>query len=71
MTPDLTVRDVSEALATTPETVRVLIRDGLLIDAYRLHGDRGPWRVPASALDVYRERQALSDPWVRTRTRNA
>lgn len=69
---DLTTRATANELACTPETVRALIRDGLL-RAHRLRGDHGPFRVPAAALDEYRERQASlqEDPWVRTRDRRA
>ncbi len=71
MTVDLTVRDVAAAIAATPDTVRRLVADGLLPGAYRLRGNEGPWRIPAAALDTYRERQTSADPWVRTRARSA
>lgn len=68
---DLTVRDTAQTLATTDETVRRLIGDGLFPGAYRLRGSRGPWRIPPAALDAYREAQAVSDPWARTRPRRS
>ncbi|WP_442946361.1 helix-turn-helix domain-containing protein [Oerskovia sp. USHLN155] len=51
-----------------PETVRKLIASGDL-KAYRLGGDRGPWRIRPEALRAYREQQArrAADPRVRTR----
>lgn len=67
-TADLTVRDVADVLATSPETVRSLISSGAL-SAYRLSGARGPWRVTPDALDAYRTAQTKRDPWARTRPR--
>lgn len=40
-------------LGALPETVRKLIASGDL-KAYRLGGDRGPWRIRPEALRAYR-----------------
>lgn len=67
---DLSTSDAAREMRTTAETVRSLIASGDL-RAYRLRGDTGPWRIPAGAIDEYRERQANRDPWARTRPRKA
>lgn len=66
--PDLTVAEVASELNASPETIRRLIHLGDL-QAYRLTGQAGPWRIEPSELDAYRKRQRNRDPWVRTRPR--
>ena len=67
---DLTVAAVAHELTCSPDTVRTLIRSGRL-DAYRLSGERGPWRVQPAAIDAYRDAQRARDPWQRTRPRRS
>lgn len=67
--PDMTVKDVAAAISASENVVRGLLAAGDLPGAYRLSGARGRWRIPASALDAFRERRATRDPWVRTRPR--
>ena len=65
--PDLTVAEVARELSASPETVRRLIQSGDL-QAYRLSGTAGPWRIEPAELVAYRERQRNRDPWVRSRS---
>lgn len=66
----LTVTTVAERLDASKETARRLIKTGAL-QAFRLSGARGPWRVTEEDLAAYIERQkaARTDPWKRTRPR--
>ena len=66
--PDLTVAEVAKELSASPETIRRLIQSGDL-QAYRLSGTAGPWRIEVAELHAYRERQRNRDPWMRTRPR--
>lgn len=57
--PDLTVREVAEALNVHPETVRQLARQGKFRNAYKTGtGATGSQiRVPWSDVEDYRKRQ--------------
>lgn len=65
---DLRTRDVAREINASAETVRALITSGAL-EAYRLNGASGPYRVTPEAVEAYRERKKNKDPWVRTRPR--
>jgi len=67
---DLTVGDAASDLHCSGQTVRLLIKSGDL-RAFKLRGDRGPWRIRRDALDEYRANQEAvrADPWTRTRPR--
>lgn len=66
---DLRTRDVAAEINASVETVRSLISTGVL-DAYRLNGDSGPYRVRPESVEEYRQRQKDRDPWARTRPRH-
>jgi excisionase family DNA binding protein len=48
----LTTAQVAEALGVVPRVVVDMIRDGEL-RAWRLHGDRGDWRVNSRDLETF------------------
>lgn len=50
--PLLTIREVATALHVHPNTVKRLVRRGLIHPAYRISA-RGDWRIPQASLDTY------------------
>lgn len=67
---DLTTKAVAAELHVSAETVRNLIAQGSL-EAYRVNGAGGPFRVRPEAVDAYRERQRSLDPWARSTPRRS
>ena len=56
---ELTVSEFAVEIGASPETVRAMIRDGL-VKAYKRAGQRGRggrWHVPVTELDRFRERK--------------
>ena len=58
---DLTIRDLGHLFGKEPSTVRGWVERGDFPGAYKLH--RKEWRVPASAVEAFqnRQRRAKSD----------
>ena len=52
---DLTIRDVARAFGKSPSTVRAWVERGDFAGAYKLNGKQ--WRIPASAVDAFQNRQ--------------
>jgi excisionase family DNA binding protein len=57
--PDLTVREVAEAINMHPETVRQLARQGKFPNAYKTGSgsSSSPIRIPSADVEDYRKRQ--------------
>lgn len=57
--PDLTIKEVAEAIHLHPESVRILARSGKFPNAYKtgFGGQGSAIRIPWSDVEDYRKRQ--------------
>ncbi|WP_087873135.1 helix-turn-helix domain-containing protein [Arthrobacter globiformis] len=57
--PDLTVREVAEAIHLNPETVRILARQGVFPNAYKTGAGKSTAhiRIPWADVEAYRKKQ--------------
>lgn len=52
---ELTTTEFARAISADPETVRAMLRDGLLPGAYKVAGPgRGHWHIPAKEVERFR-----------------
>ena len=52
---DLTIADLADLFGKRPSTVRAWVEQGDFAGAYKLH--RKEWRVPASSVEAFQNRQ--------------
>ena len=53
--PELTIAEVAERLRVHRNTVTRYLEGGKLPGAYRLAGGTGPWRIPTSAVEAFKQ----------------
>lgn len=53
--PELTIAEVAERLRVHRNTVTRYLDGGKLPGAYRLAGGTGPWRIPTSAVESFKQ----------------
>ena len=57
---ELTTTEFARAIGADPETVRAMLRDGLLPDAYKVRGPgrgRRAWRIPIGEVDRFQKKK--------------
>lgn len=50
---DMKIKQASLALNVHPNTLKRMLRLGMVVGAYRI-GSRGDWRIPISAIDSFK-----------------
>lgn len=56
---DLSTREAAKELSLAVDTVSEYAKRGMFPNAYKL-GERGPWRIPASDLELFRQKMRPS-----------